>query len=348
MNKLKNLFKFLWSHKKISIALIFFISLIIYFLIPKNKKEIETIKVKKNNILQTISASGAIDSETTVNLSFNTGGKLTYLGAKKGDQVTKYQTIAVLDQRSIRENLQNALEDYAKQRNSYEETMEKNQNRTPEGALNSQMRRILENNQNDLDKAVNSVELQNLVLEQSVIVSPIDGIVTRSDVEVAGVNISPTTVFTIADPLNLVFNTDVDEADIGKVFPGQVINVTLDAFPNRVIPLTVSEIDFISHLSDSGATVYTVKAYLPAMGNYRIGMNGDAELIVERRNNILVIPLSSLIDEKHVYVKSLNKYEKKRITTGIQSDTEIEVVRGLKEGDEVALIPEDVEKQINK
>lgn len=324
------------------------IGVLTFFLWPKPPAEIETAKAKRMKIAQSITASGTVNSETTVSLSFLGGGKLTYLGAKKGDEVTAGQTIATLDQRTLKVNLASALEDYALQRNAFDQTNDNNQNRTPEGALNATMRRILENNQNDLDKAVNSVELQRLVMEQSILSSPINGVVIRADAEVPGVNISPTTVYTIADPYNLVFNIEVDEADIAKIVINQPINVTLEAFPASTISLTVTSIDFASHVSDSGANVYTVKASLPLDGNYRIGMSGDAEIILDEKLNTLTVPLSSLIDDAHVYVKKDKTFEKRKITTGLQSDTDIEITKGLKEGELVALIPEDVEKVIGK
>ena len=348
MKKLKRISIYLWHHKKLSITLIVILGVIGYFLMPKPPAEIETVKVKKTKIVQSVTASGKVDSDTTVNLSFITGGKLAYVGVKKGDEVIIGQTIATLDQRTMRTNLAQALEDYSLQRNEYDQTQENNQNHTPLDALNSTMKRILENNQNDLDKAVNSVQLQNLVIEQSVLSSPINGIVTRADVIVAGVNITPSTVFTVADPANLVFNTEVDEADIGKVSIGQQIQVIFDAFPDINVPLNVSYIDFASHVSEAGATVYTVKATLSESGNYRIGMNGDVDIIIDQKENVLTAPLSSLIDENHVYVKINDTYEKRKITTGLQSDTDIEIMNGLKENEIVALIPEEVDKLINK
>lgn len=347
VKRVKNIFPFLWGHKKLAITLFVILAVIIYLLYPKNSKVIETVKVHKSEIVQSVSASGSINSETTVNLSFLTGGKLSYVGVKKGDFVTQGQTIATLDQRTLKTNLDNALKDYALARNEFDQTKDDNQNHTPQDALNITMKRILENNQNNLEKAINSVELQNFVLEQSVLSSPIDGIVTRVDSPVSGTNITAASVFTIQDPVNLVFNAEIDEADIGKINIGQPIEVTFDAFPDRNVSLEVNEIDFVSHLSDSGATVYTVKAIINDTSGYRIGMNGDIEVVIERKTDILTVPLSSMIDDKHVYVKKENKYEKREIITGIQSDTDIEVKEGLTLNEEIALIPEEVEKTLS-
>lgn len=344
MKKIKSTLKYLWGHKKLSIILIIILGIVSYFLLPKPPAELETATVKKSKITQSITASGKIESESTVNLSFISGGKLVYVGAKNGDTVTAGQTIATLDQRTLKTNLEQSLEDYAIQQNEYEEVQEDNLNHTPVDALNAEMKRVLEDNQNNLDKAKNSVELQQLAVENSVLVTPINGLVIRADAKVPGVNITAATTFTIADPDNLVFSMDVDEADIGRISVGQSINVVFDAFPQDNVSLSVSSIDFASHTSDLGATVYTVKASLPVNQNYRIGMNGDADIIIAEKENVNIIPLSSLIDDQHIYLKVEKTFEKRKITTGLQSDTDIEVVDGLHTGEEVALIPEEVEK----
>ena len=74
------------------------------------------------------------------------------------------------------------------------------------------MKRILQNNQYDLDKAINSVELFDLAKQNLVVTTPISGIVTRADVKSAGGNVSAQITITKVDPQNLVFECDVDVA----------------------------------------------------------------------------------------------------------------------------------------
>lgn len=350
MNFIKKTLRYFLNHKKISIIVLVITIILGYFLIPKAPKQIQTTKIERGKIIQSVTATGTVDSVTTANLSFLTAGRLTYVGVKSGDEVKSGQTIAVLDQRTLRTNLQQALREYAKQRNSFDTTKEANLNRTPQDALSTAMKRILENNQSDLEKAVNSVELQQFALEQSVLTSPIDGIIIRADAEVAGMNVGSTTTYTVADINNLEFTIDVDEADIGKISIGQIVNVTLDAFPDNTITLSVTKIDFASHKSDTGGTVYAVKAMLPDNldQRYKIGMNGDAEIIIAQKPKAMLIPLSALIDEKNIYVKTGKSFSKRTVKLGLESDTQAEVLSGVNTGDEVALQPEEVDKIISK
>jgi len=337
------------KHKK---RLLFLIPLIvlIFFLWPKPEKPIEIDVVKKEDIVESISATGTVYSETSVDLKFLSSGKLTYLGVKRGDSVKTGQVIATQDLRTVQKNLETELRDYAEQRNTFDTTQEANQNRTPNQALNDSMKKILQNNQYDLDKAVISVELLDLAKEQSILISPINGIVTSADVTSAGVNISTTTSFTIADPANMVFKIEIDEADISKVKIGQKVKVTLDAFPDKTLELEVKSIDFATHTTSTGGNVYTVEVSIPENKDllYRIGMGGDADIITNQKQNVLTIPLSSLVDDSYVYVKTNGKFEKRNVKIGLSNDTDVEIKSGLKINEEVAIDPTEAEKRIKK
>lgn len=350
VNFFRSVKNWIFAHRIIAAVILIIIFIALYFLWPKPPKLPETAKVKNETITQTITASGKIVSENSVDLSFLAGGKLVYVGAKKGDDVKKGQVIASLDQRTVEKNLQSALRDYASARNDFEDTKDDNAEATPQTAPSEEIRRILENSQNDLDKAVISVELQTLAREQSVLVSPIDGILTKSGADKPGMNISPTTVYSIEDLDNLVFQIDVDEADVGKITLGMPAKITLDAYPDDPIRVPISYIDFTSHKTDTGANAYTVEAKLSGNKSqkYRIGMSGDAEIITSEKPDVLTIPISAVEDEKYVYVKKDNLFVRRKVILGIQSDIDVEVISGLKSGEQVALQPEEAAKFVKK
>lgn len=349
-NEKQGKFHFPKKHKKIYFTILVLLIIGIIIFRPTQPKPIEVQKVKLGEITESLSATGTIASKTSVNLNFLGAGKLVYLGAKKGDYVKAYQTIAVLDQRTLQKNLENTLRDYSLQRNDFDQTQDNNANRTPNQALNDAMKRVLQDNQYDLEKAVLSVELQQLAKENSVLSSPIAGIVTRADVQSAGLNVTAATTFTVADPNSLVFKIDVDEADIGKTGIGKKTSLVLNSYPDETIPLQITAIDFSSHTSDSGGNVYTVEAAMPenTENKYRIGMIGDAEIIANQKKSSLIISLASLDDSSNVYVKKGDTYIKTKVTTGIKSDTEVEITSGLKEGEEVAIQPDEAIALLNK
>ena len=314
---------------------------------PKPPVQVATQKVEPTDVVQTVSVSGSVVAKSSVNLTFPIAGTISWVGVKTGDSVTAYQTIATLDQRTTLKNLQAALLKYNIQRDSFDQTIANN-NGIPnaQNALNDNMKRILSDNQYNLDLAVNSVELQDLAKQQSVLTTPIAGIVTRADATTPGVTAVPTVVFTIVDPNSVVFSMDVDEADISKIKDGQIANITLDAYPNDVLHLPINSIDFVSHTTTNGGNAFTVQVALnnTASYKYRVGMNGDADITTAKRTHVLAVPLSSLINNNQVYIKMGKKYVKKTVTLGLQSDTEAEVTSGLHAGDIVVIDPTQIPK----
>ena len=301
---------------------------------------ITTVNVQRQNFVKILSSSGKTKADKSVDLKFQTSGKLAWVGVKEGDAVRAYQAIAGLDIREVQKNLEKVLIDYNDQRNTFEDTRKYDYPaNSPQDALTERMRHVLESNQWDLNKAILDVELKHLSVEFATLVTPIAGIITHIDTPVAGVNITPATaVFSVADPNSLVFEANVDETDIGGLTLGQVATITLDAFPEATFSGTISYISYISEQSSGGATVFPVKIAFADPQNLRIGLNGDIMVETDRQDNILTVPTESVREEKggfYVYQKTDGKYKKVSVTVGKKNEDDIVILSGLSEGDTV-------------
>ena len=80
---------------------------------------------------------------------------------------------------------------------------------------------------------------------------------------------------------------------------------------------------------------------------YRIGMNGDAEIIANQVKDVMTIPLSSIVNDQYVFVKTPKLFEKRDVKLGLKNDTDAQVTDGLKIGEEVAIDPALAEKSSN-
>jgi len=344
-HKSKRIVSFVKKHKIITGIFLVVIAATIFFLRPKEPTPIETQTVSRDEIVQTLSITGSVDADNSVNLSFQIAGQLNWLGVKEGDAVNAYQAIASLDQKTALKTLQDDLLDYSLQRNSFDQTQANNQNRKPYQALNDDMKRILENNQYNLDKAIVSVEIQDLVRQKSILITPIAGIVTNMSVKHAGVNITTATNFTITNPDSLNFTMEIDEADIGKIKEGQAVDVVLDSYLNDSLNLIIDRIDFVSHKTSTGGDAFNVRAKIDQNNHsykFRVGMNGNAQIILSKKENVITIPLSSIYNDNKVYIKTNKDFEEKKIELGEQNDTSVEVLSGLSIGDKVVLDPTQV------
>lgn len=300
---------------------------------------ITTSKVTRTNFVNVLSSSGKTKADKSVDLKFQTSGKLTWVGVKEGDTVNAFQAIASLDRREVQKSLEKALRDYSSERNDFDQSGLDSPAIKPSDAANDRLKRILEKNQWDLEKAVLDVQLKSLAVEFATLVTPIAGIVTHIDTPVAGVNITPaTSVFSVVDPTSLVFEATVDETDINGLSVGQKATITLDAFPDATYSGTISYISYISQQSSGGATVFPVKIAFTDPQNLRIGLNGDITIEKDRQDEVLTLPTEAIREDKdgmYVYKKTDGKYQKITVTTGTKNEDDIVITSGLTEGDTV-------------
>lgn len=335
---------FLLRHwKAILIGSAIIISLIVWNQYASHQGKLNTIKTAsatRKTFIKTITSSGKTQADTAVDLKFQTSGTLSWVGVKEGDNVAASQTIASLDSREVQLNLEKALRAYSSERNDYEQTWRVTYDgKSANDAFTDTIKRILEKNQWDLEKAVLDVELAHLAVTFSKLTTPIAGIVTRIDTPVAGVNITPASaVFSIADPSSIVFTATVDETEIGGLSIGQPATIALDAFPEATFSGTISYISYTSQQSSGGSTVFPVKIKFSAPQSLRIGLNGDISIDVARIPDAITVPLEAVRDGKngtYVYKKSGSTFVETLVTTGQKNDDEIVITDGLNEHDNV-------------
>ena len=148
----------------------------------------------------------------------------------------------------------------------------------------------------------------------------------------------------ISDPDHLVFEAEIDETDIGQVKQDQKAILTLDAFPDEPVYLTVDSIDFASSLDSSGSTVYLAKLNLlnSPDSKFRLGLNGEVVITTAEKEDVLTIPFLSLIeDDNQTSVKLVEKGQviTQPVTVGIQGDEQVEITSGLKPGQTIVVAP---------
>jgi len=112
-------------------------------------------------------------------------------------------------------------------------------------------------------------------------------------------------------------------------------------FPNNNITLKVNKIDFVSHLTSSGGNAFYVEALLDQQNNYRVGMSGNADIIIDSRSNVLSIQSSDIFDNNYVTSKQQG-FVKRTIKLGAAKRYQAQILSGLFEGDTVAIDPTSV------
>ena len=135
--------------------------------------------------------------------------------------------------------------------------------------------------------------------------------------------------------------------DIGRVKLGQETKVILDSFEDEEFKSSVAQISFTSVKTSGGGTAFPIKIPLPENQDlkFKSGMNGDIEIVLEKKENVLFIPSSAIIEREEgrfVWLIENGKTKKKEVKIGLEIDEETEILEGLKEGDKI------ISKEISK
>ncbi len=309
----------------------------------KNNHRFSFAKVERGAFEKKVSVSGQIDADKKAVLKFKTSGKLAWVGVQEGDFVKKWQAIASLDQRELKKKFQKEMNDYLTTRWKWEQTQADYKDYRDRLLLTDEMKRILDESQFGLDNAVLDLEIADLAVKYATIYSPIAGIVTEVDSPLAGVNITPATAkFVVVDPDSVYFSAKVDELDVGKVKVGQAVVIVLDAYPGERFDGRVTNVAFSAVSTSGGGKAFLTKVSLPSNNNlkFKLGMRGDAEILVVRKKNVLSVPVDALIKRKKDSVWTVDdqgRARRKEVLTGLESEDRVEVAKGLSEGERVII-----------
>jgi hypothetical protein len=137
----------------------------------------------------------------------------------------------------------------------------------------------------------------------------------------------------------------LDEVDRGKMKLGQQVRIRVDAIADRELVGTLDWISPIAAVNFRGMGLtektFPARATLKHVDNrLRPGMSATAEVVIESEPKALLIPVrASFLNEGKpaVYVQKRDKFNIRQIEVGRRNDTDMVVVKGLKEGEQVAL-----------
>lgn len=186
------------------------------------------------------------------------------------------------------------------------------------------------------------------LLEGDTIYSPMKGTILQINVSEEEVVDRTTTLMTLADLDKMKAVIAVDELDITKVELGQIANISCDVFPDEKF---IGKVDKISleGLNQGGVTTYDLTIELDDRKGLMSGMNVDIEIIFERRENVLIVPIDALhrSDGQYLVTVKDDSGEKidKSVELGLVTEDEVEILRGLNEGD--IIIYNKIRTQIN-
>ncbi len=151
-----------------------------------------------------------------------------------------------------------------------------------------------------------------------------------------------TTIATIADMSAMIFEGKLDEAEVGKVQEGKAIKVILGAIRGKEFP---AKLTFVAPkgIEENGAVQFTIKANvtIDSLTNIRAGYSANAEIEIESKDSVLVIreallQYNRITEKPYVEIsEGDNKFKKENVELGLSDGINVEILEGIKEGDEI-------------
>ncbi|MGB4333861.1 MAG: efflux RND transporter periplasmic adaptor subunit [Chromatiaceae bacterium] len=149
-----------------------------------------------------------------------------------------------------------------------------------------------------VEQAQAQLDADNRTLEKSEIRSPIDGTVLKRQVEpgqTVAASLQTPVLFTLAEDLTqMELNVAVDEADVGQIEAGLTAEFTVDAYPNRRFPATITQVRYAPE-TINGVVTYAALLSLDNRDlSLRPGMTATAEIIAREVKDAVLVPNGAL------------------------------------------------------
>lgn len=285
-------------------VLLLAVGLAVFFLLKGNgsrKEQYAEVLVKRGFIRSAVSTTGVVEPRNRLKIQSSIAGRIEEIRVREGEMVRKGQILALLSSTE-----RAALLDAAKL-------------------------------QGDKERSY-----WNSVYRETAVVAPINGQIIVRSIEAGQTVTTSDSLFVLSD--RLIVKAYVDETDIGRVKIGQKAVIGLDAYPEIRVHGVVEHIYYESHLQNN-VNIYAVDVIPEAVPDvFRSGMSANIDIVVGEKQDALLLPSGAVqnrngktVVQQHDRASGGMRY--RIVRTGMQDDSNIEIVEGLREHASV-LVPD--------
>jgi len=346
-----------------------------------------TSKVEYGGVLDRLTETGTIELVRSIDVKSKISGKIKQILVEEGEIVRANQLLAIVEPDpnqalqlyGKRAAVERARIEYLER----EKEWERNQSLFEKDLIARQELEKFENLYHIAHNAYKQAQLEQQILEMEMteaspadtsdpdtseimqlddfrIVAPISGLVIASNVEqgemvVTGISsyMVGTTVFRIGDPSEMIVKSSISEVDLGRLREGLEVLIVADSYPEDSYTGRVKSIAPVG-LIKQGESIVTFEVEIEILdpdARLRQGMSCDIDIVMDRRENVLVLPVEAVhevmrkdiegeetseVDHVLAYRWKGEDFEEVRIELGLQSSNRVEILSGLNDGDEVS------------
>jgi HlyD family secretion protein len=280
---------------------------------------VNTAPVTRGDIIDTVGATGTLQAVTTVQVGSQVSGTISELNADFNTIVRKGQVIAKLDPSLLQAQVEQAKANLTRSKAD----LDRNRVELADAQTKYARAKELAERQllplSDLDAAKVAVDAAQAQLgssqaqvtqaeatlnqsqvnvEHTIITTPIDGIVIQRSVDVgqtvAASLQSPTLFIIAADLTKMQVNANIDEADVGRIRPGQTVTFRVDAYPGQQFEGSVAQIRLQPVVVQNVTTYGTIINVPNPELKLKPGMTANLRVQIATRSDVLRVPNAAI------------------------------------------------------
>lgn len=320
--------------------------------------KVKAAEVEKGHIEAAYTITGALVPAQAADISAQMTGKVSQVNVAAGDTVTAGQVLARLDDTQLSAQLNQAQATYQGSVNTQKQAkinldnaaaaLQRTKALYAEGAVakvqldNDQKAYDLAKSQYDssvssgVSGAKASVDNISAQVSNSIIKSPIPGIVVSENITAGETATVGSPLITVADLSSLKLKGTISQAALPYIKKGDPVDLFIDIYPDKTFKGTVSD---IGAMSVSTGAYFPIEISMQNTDNLASGISAHAEIKAKGMER-LIVPASAVVDnngESYLYVIEDGVAKKTTVLAGLQNDDKIEILKGLKGGETVAV-----------
>jgi HlyD family secretion protein len=289
-----------------------------YLWLRGSQLEFETVRVERGHITARVTATGTLSAVTTVQVGTQVSGRVSELFVDFNSPVKKGQPLATLDPQLLqaavdqaqanyvvaqgglskaRAEAAHAARDLNRARSLWKQDLMTRAEYEADQANAAAAQGVLAAAQGTVGQAVAQLHQAKVNLGYTKILSPIDGVVVLRNVDLGqtvAASLQAPTLFTIAeDPRKMQVDTNVSEADVGKLTSGMKATFTVDAFPTEKFHGTVRQIRSAAQVVQNVVTYDAVIDFDNAALKLKPGMTANVTFVIAEKDDALKIPTAA-------------------------------------------------------
>lgn len=335
----------------------------IYFLYQKSQAKpvvYETAQPVIGNVIKSTVATGSVVPRKEVEIKPQVSGIIEELFTEAGQTIRKGDLIARIKIIPDMVNLNNAQSRLNRAKISYDDAKrqyERQEDLFEQGVIAraafEEVELAFKTAGEEVEAAENNLQLikegqtkKDVQTTNTLVRSTVEGMVLDVPVEIGNSVIESntfnagTTIASIADMGDMIFEGKIDETEVGKIREGMPLILTIGAIDDATFQATLSHIS-PKGVEENGAIQFEIKADVELRSDFfiRAGYSANAAVVLGRADSVMVIPESLLQFEKdstYVEVETApQQFEKRFIKTGISDGINVEVKSGLNPEDKI-------------